>query len=282
MNTALTNDPQIDSAGPSPTEGEIAAARFYQQKLEPALFRQYAPRMVEAAGIGAGQRVLDVACGTGVVAREAAGVTGSEAPPVGLDISPGMLAVARQSGPAIDWRHGDAMALPFADAAFDRVVCQFGLMFFADPEQSLREMLRVSKPGGRIAVAVWDSISEAPGSAEMVAILEDLAGPRAAEALTLPYRLGDRAQLERLARAAGIVDFEIRTHPGEARFPGLGMLIDAEIRGWLPIMGINLDESLVDAIESECARRFEPWIDPADGVLSTPTSAHILTCTRRR
>lgn len=282
MNSLLQDDPQTDTGLPPATVREVTAARFYEDQLVPAMFGQYAPRLVAAAGIRAGHRVLDVACGTGVASREAGTVTGPDSPPTGVDISPGMLAVAAESCAAIDWRLGDAMDLPFADAVFDRVVCQFGLMFFADPVGALREMLRVLKPDGRLAVAVWNSISEAPGSTEMSAILERMAGSRAAEALSLPYRLGDTAELERLVSAAGIGNFEIETHAGEVRFPTVDLLIDAEIRGWLPIMGVQLDEALIEAVADECVRRFQPWIDPVNGALRTPTSAHILAGDRPR
>lgn len=282
MNMALTLDTEKLPWLPPVSDREIAAARFYDNRLVPALFAQYAPRMIEAADIDAGHDVLDVACGTGILTRGIAAVTGADSPPAGVDISPGMLAVAGERDAGVDWRHGDALKLPFADAGFDRVVCQFGLMFFADPAKALREMLRVLKPGGRLAVAVWNSISQAPASAEMVAILERMAGSRAADALRIPYCLGDTADLEGLANAAGIRDFEIETHAGKAIFPGLNVLVDAEIRGWLPLMNVHLNEPLVAAIEAECARRFAPWIDPADGVLCTPTSAHILSAARKR
>lgn len=275
MKIALPTDAPEAAGLPPASMQEINAARFYEHSLLPALFSQYAPRVVAAGGIRAGHRVLDVACGTGVVSREAATVTGDAALVTGIDISPGMLTVARDACPTLDWRPGDATDLPFADAVFDRVVCQFGLMFFSDPVKALEEMLRVLKPGGRIAVAVWDSISTAPCSAGMYEVLERMAGTRAAEAIRQPYRLGAIAQLEGLAQAAGMREFEIRTHAGEARFPDLRVLMDAEIRGWLPIMGVHLDEPLIEAIEHECARRLGEWID-ADGALRIPTSAHIL------
>jgi len=264
--------PDLPPASPS----QLDAARFYEQQLVPALFRQYAPMLVAAARVAAGERVLDVACGTGVVTRVLAERVGPRATPVGLDIAPGMLAVARDAQPAIDWRHGDARSLPFADASFDIVVCQFGLMFFGEPMRALEEMLRVLKPGGRLAVSVWDEIVRNPGSAALVDILERLAGPAAAAALNLPFCLGDRGALESLAAAAGIGRIEIETLAGAAHYPRLQVLMDAEIRGWLPIMGVLLDEALIATIEDECERRLKQFIGPADGALRSPTSAHFL------
>jgi ubiquinone/menaquinone biosynthesis C-methylase UbiE len=98
--------------------------------------------------------VLDVACGTGVVAREAARRVGPAGAVAGLDRNEGMLAVARRMAPGIAWRHGLAEALPFPDGAFDAVICQFGLMFFEDRGKALGEMWRALRPGGRLAVAV--------------------------------------------------------------------------------------------------------------------------------
>lgn len=266
---------------PPTTKAEIDAARFYEHQLVPALFRQYVPPVTNALRIDGGERVLDVACGSGVVARAMAEIAGSRTVPVGLDIAPGMLAVARDLEPAIDWRHGDAQALPFADASFDRVACQFGLMFFPDPVEALREMLRVLKPGGRLAMSVWDEISRNPGSAALVGILERLAGPEAANALRVPFCLGDRDALASMATAAGIDEVDIETRAGESHYPRMQVVIDAEIRGWLPIMGVHLDEALIEAIEGECRQRCRHFLEAEDGAFRSPTSAHILSGMRR-
>src|SRR6266540_1357707 len=115
-----------------------------------------APRLVAFAGIQAGQRVLDVGCGTGVVAitaqRRGAKVTG-------LDLTPELLKRARENAAVADadveWHEGDAESLPFADGAFDAVLSQFAHMFAPRPEIATREMLRVLRPGGLIAFSTW-------------------------------------------------------------------------------------------------------------------------------
>src|SRR5262249_54504818 len=137
------------------------AATAYETLFVPALFQQWAPMIADAAKIKIGDRVLDIACGTGVLAREAAARTGQSGHVAGLDPHAGMLAVARGLSPEIAWREGTAEALPFPDCTFDVVVCQFGLMFFSDRDKAIHEMLRVMVPGGRCAVAVWDAVEKA-------------------------------------------------------------------------------------------------------------------------
>jgi ubiquinone/menaquinone biosynthesis C-methylase UbiE len=118
------------------------------------LFEEWAPRVCKAAALLPGNKILDVACGTGVLAREAARCVQPGGMVTGLDRNEVMLTVARRVAPGIEWRQGRAEALPFPDGSFDAVVSQFGLMFFEDREGALREMWRVLKPGGRLAVAV--------------------------------------------------------------------------------------------------------------------------------
>ncbi|MET4204973.1 methyltransferase domain-containing protein [Bradyrhizobium sp. LA6.12] len=146
----------------------IEAATAYEALSAPALFRQWAPIVAEAARIKSGDRVLDVACGTGVLARVAAARSGQTGHIVGIDPHTGMLAVAKGVSPAIDWQKGTTEALPLPDCSFDAVVCQFGLIFFSDRNMAVREMLRVMVPGGRCAVAVWDTLENAPAFAALV------------------------------------------------------------------------------------------------------------------
>ena len=124
-----------------------SAAVAYERDFVPALFAQWPPVIVEIAQIAPGDRVLDVACGTGVLARGVLARVVPNGNVTGIDLNEGMLAVARSIEPRVDWRQGDAMRLPFAEGAFDAVVSQFAMMFFPDPVVALREMRRVLAPG---------------------------------------------------------------------------------------------------------------------------------------
>ena len=208
-----------------------SAARVYEEFFVPALFREWAPRVADAADLRPGQRVLDVACGTGVLAREVARRVGPGSV-CGLDCNPGMLAVARARAPDIEWRPGRAEALPFAAGEFDAVVSQFGLMFFEDQAGALRELWRVLGPGGMLGVAVWARLADTPGYAAMVELLQQLFGERIAAELRAPYRLGDPDALSSLFTEAGIAGAGIETAAGTARFPSIADWVRTDVKGW--------------------------------------------------
>ena len=258
---------------------EIEAAAAYEAIMVPAMMEEWAEKVVDAAQIRAGHRVLDVACGTGVVSRCALSRVGTSGTVSGLDANRGMLAVAAQRAPNVTWRHAVAEQLPFPDGAFDRVVSQFGLMFFRDRPGAIAEMLRVLVRGGRFAVAVWDSLERIPACATEVALLERIAGTRAADALRAPFVLGDRGVLLRLFHEAGAADASIATDRAPARFPSIRILMEADLRGWLPVMGVPLPEDTIQRILDEAERELAPFV-AGDGTVTFDQSAHIVTGTK--
>lgn len=242
---------------------EVAAARAYDDLHVPALFAQWAPRLLDAAGAGPGDRVLDVACGTGIVARTALERVGTGGAVSGVDPQPGMLAVAADHTPSVDWQQGVAETLPCDDATFDAVVSQFGIMFFLDRAQSVREMLRVVRPGGGVAVAAWDALERSDAYPEAVDLLARRAGEAAADALRAPFVLGDANALEALLREAGGEDVAVERHVGTARFPSLRVMVEADLRGWLPVMGVTLEEPLIQDILAEAESVLARYVQPS-------------------
>ena len=250
------------------------AAEVYEAKFVPAAFREWAPRIADAAAIESGQRVLDVACGTGVVAREFAR---QGATVTGLDLSEDMLSVARRISPEIDWHQGDASELPFEDGSFDAVVCQFGLMFFPEREKSLGEQWRVLAPGGRLVVSVWDAIEQIPIYACMVGLIERHAGVDPAQALRAAFSLGDKTNLTNVFNAAGIAGFEIDTHAGIERFGSVGEFVEIQIKG-------TRQASFFDH-ESYAALLEDAWVElpsyrKGEKDFEYQTSAHIIRATK--
>lgn len=146
---------------------------MYERWLVGPLFRPWAETTLEEVELSSGDRVLDIACGTGIVARLARERIGDAGHVVGVDISSDMLAVARAVAPGIDWREGKAGALPLYDGEqFDVVVCQQGLQFFPDKPAAAAEMRRALAKGGRLAVATWRSDDEIPFFRELRRVVE--------------------------------------------------------------------------------------------------------------
>lgn len=215
-----------------PDRGQVAAtaAEVYEAFFLPALFAQWADQLLEAAPVGEGDHVLDVGCGTGVVARSALSKVGPEGRVAGVDPNAGMLAVARRT-PQIEWRSGIAEDLPFENGSFDAVVSQFAIMFFDDRPKAIAEMRRVLRPGGRIGIATWASLSDTPGYAAVVDLLDRQLGREAGDALRAPYNMGDPEELERLL-AEDFVDVTVAQRDGTARFDSIEDWIHTDIRGW--------------------------------------------------
>jgi ubiquinone/menaquinone biosynthesis C-methylase UbiE len=254
-----------------------SAAEIYDTFFLPALFAEWPPRLVAEAGVRRGMKVLDVACGTGALALEAARAVGSRGAVAGVDVNAGMLAVARRKAPAVDWREAPAEALPFDDHAFDAVLSQFGLMFFRDGAAALREMHRVLRPGGRMVVAVWAAIEHAPGYRDVTRLLGRLFGDDVADALRAPYALGEEAQVAALLTEAGIADARIERVAGEACFPSIRSWMHTDVKGWT--LSDRIDDTQLDALVREAERELAHHVAP-DGRVRFPHPAVVVTATK--
>jgi len=189
---------------------------IYEQALVGPLFRPWAELILADVELAEGDRVLDVACGTGIVARLAKERLGETGRVVGVDVSPPMLAVARGVAAGIDWREGDAGALPLGESErFDVVVCQQGLQFFPDRVAAAREMHRALAAGGRLAVSTWRPDEESPLLRELRRVAEQHLGA----IVDRRHGFGEAGPLKALLRGAGFRNVRSKTSSRTVRFP---------------------------------------------------------------
>lgn len=199
--------------------------------------------LVSAAEVTAGHCVLDVACGTGVVARVAAARSGAPANVTGTDLNAGMLEAAERFATSggvsgIEWIECDAASMPLPDGAFDVVLCQQGLQFMPDKPGAMAEMARVLKPGGTLALSVWKTRS-ALGAA-FASVLDGKYGAGTTAPWEMVYSLGDRERLHELAADVGLKDAHVVLDVKFARFADTAAFITGALAG-SPLAGTLAD-----------------------------------------
>ena len=222
-------------------------AENYQRYFVPAIGGPMADDLVATARLRPGERVVDVACGTGVLTRLAAERVGAAGSVIGLDIHPGMLAVARSATPphlSIDWIEADAQAMPLPDGAFDVVLCQMGLQFMPGKPEALREMRRVLRTGGRAAIGV-----PGPKPPLFTILAEALArhiGPQAAAFAERVFCLHDVDQLSALLEGAGFRNVHAEARPRTLRLPAPTEFL------WQYVSSTPLFEAVTRAGDDRC------------------------------
>jgi SAM-dependent methyltransferase len=254
----------------------LAAAETYETKFVPALFGEWAPLVIDAAGVDTGHEVLDVACGTGVVAREVAARVGRTGRVVGVDINDAMLTVARRIRPQIEWKAADVVALPFPDGSFDAVVCQAALMFFPDRIGAVREMRRVLKDDGRVAIQVWAGLDAQPAYRRIVEIAARHAGPDAVDLLSSYWVMGNLDRTRELITDAGLTVTDATTHIGAARFDSIDELVKIEVES-TPLID-RIDDATYHAIVAD-AREALSEFEAGEGGVAVPIVCHIFAAT---
>lgn len=267
---------RVNPMGQELSEDLVEAGRSYESLFVPALFDAWTGHLVAGAGIREGSHVLDVACGTGVLARSALARVGASGRVVGADPAPGMLAVALEIEPTIEWVLCSAEALAVDDAAFDCVISQFGMMFFKDRRRSASEMFRVLKPGGSLAIATWRAVEHNPAYARIISLMEARVGRTAADALRLPYSLGVAEDVMAVLEGSGFSEVAVDVKTEAARFPSAHQMVEADLRGWLPLFGVLLSEEEINEVLIESDKVLEEYVGPL-GEVVFPTSAHIFT-----
>jgi ubiquinone/menaquinone biosynthesis C-methylase UbiE len=240
------------------TPGEI-----YEQHMIPAIFARWAPDLVEVVGLRPGERVLDVACGTGVVTRLLPDRVGPTGRVVGLDINVGMLAAACTAAAQapIEWLEGNVLGMPLPEAAFDAVVCQQGFQFFSDKLAALQEMRRVLVPGGRLVLSVWRSVAHAPA----YRVLEEALARRvgAAQAALPPFSCGDAQAIRALVMRAGFREVRVRADVKFSRWQSAEHMVRSVVSSGPTMLGALAAQGpdVLDAIVAEVTNATRDYVD---------------------
>jgi SAM-dependent methyltransferase len=252
-------------------------AELYEERFVPALFTHWVDAVLDAAGVRAGQDVLDVACGTGIVTRHAAERVGATGHVTGLDLNPAMLEVASRVRPDLMWHQGDVAALPFDDDSFDVVTCQSAAMFFPDLVGALREMGRVTRPGGAVAVQAFDLREEQPAYGPWIAMVTRHAGKDALRMLGTYWVLGDRDLMRNRCASAGLRVNAVHDYERPAHFPSVEAMVLTEVNA-TPLAD-RLSQSELDAIIADSYTVYEPFRTTGEGQLTIPLTGYVLVAT---
>jgi SAM-dependent methyltransferase len=252
-------------------------AELYEERFVPALFTHWVDAVLDAAGVRAGQDVLDVACGTGIVTRHAAERVGATGHVTGLDLNPAMLEVASRVRPDLVWHQGDVAAWPFDDDSFDVVTCQSAAMFFPDLVGALREMGRVTRPGGAVAVQAFDLREEQPAYGPWIAMVTRHAGKDALRMLGTYWVLGDRDLMRNRCASAGLLVTAVHDYERPAHFPSVEAMVLTEVNA-TPLAD-RLSQSELDAIIADSYTVYEPFRTTGEGQLTIPLTGYVLVAT---
>jgi SAM-dependent methyltransferase len=252
------------------------AAEFYESTFVPALFRDWAIRLVEFADLEPGDRVLDVACGTGVVARTAAdrlsrGRADATATVAGVDSNDAMLSIARRLRPDLRWMVGDAASLPFDADTFDVVLCQAALMFFQDRAGALADMGRVAGLTGRVVIQVPGRLSHSAGYRALTEVVARHAGPAALDLLGAYFAVGEPDLVRELFGAAGLRIDRFETWQGATRLDSIDTFLAVEL---LPIAE-TVDETTRSRIVADCRTALADFVDRT-GAIAAPIEVHLV------
>lgn len=238
--------------------------QVYERVAVPAMFEQEALALLERAALIPGEHVLDLACGTGIVARLAAPGLQAAGRVWALDLNPAMLAQARAQGAPdgapVGWLRGNAMALPFADGAFDAVLCQNGLQFMPDRPLALREMRRVLRPGGRLALNV---VAREAASLAVGTSAARFLGPEAMASYYLPLALGDAGELRRLFAGTGFGRVDISRQNLTGRCRSAEDFVDFMLNARLPEYLAQLSREDFAALQADARAQLASYLGPA-------------------
>lgn len=248
-------------------------AQNYQRHFVPSIATPVSVGLLRAAGLQAGERVLDVACGTGVITRLAAEQVGPTGSVTGIDIAPDMIDVAKSTpepaGPHIEWHVSDAASLPLPDNSYNVVLCQMGLMFMEDRPAALAEMHRVLVPGGRVVVNTPGTIQPAFESMEQ-AIIEHIS-PELGGFVRAVFSMHDPDALAALLRDTGFQDVSATVSTATFHLPAPAEFLWQYIN--LTPMGPFVAEAPEEAqlaMEQQVVERWQPFVANDETLVEQP------------
>ena len=247
------------------------AALGYEQFFVPAIFHQWPDRIIRSAAITDSDDVLDVGCGTGALTREVVKCAGST---TGFDLSESMLGVARQVCPSVSFRQGNVAELPFDDATFDAVVSAFMLMFVPDPKQAIGEMQRILRPGGRVALGVWQGLDNNPVYDALVESTREVVDDESADSMAWPFTMGDVERLKDIFSVDGLNDVSVTAHDGYAEFPSVEDLVGVEIQAWLLANSVSTEQ--IAKIAKKLRHKYSDFAN-SEGPVKFPLNAYIVS-----
>jgi ubiquinone/menaquinone biosynthesis C-methylase UbiE len=261
----------------TPGEAVGKAGASYERYFVPSVGRPFARPVIEASDLRQGERVLDVACGTGVAARLAAERVAPTGTVVGIDPHPGMLEAARRTTHDVEWRQGAAEDLPLPDESFDAVVCSLGFQFFADKGKGLEEMRRVLAPGGRVALGTAGPTP--PLMSTIADVLADHIGPEASRFVQAVFSVHDSEQLGSMLEAAAFDHIAVEVGPVPLRVPPPADFFWQYVHSTpLASIAIETDDDTRAALERDVVERCQPFLD-GDALVMEP---RLLLVTARR
>jgi SAM-dependent methyltransferase len=236
---------------------------YYERYLVPFYFTPFAHDLVARVQRSAPDRILELACGTGVVTQMLVDRLSGNGRIVATDLNQAMIDMARTKSPRagnIDWQVADACDLQFADGSFDVVVCQFGWMFFPDRALAAREAARVLRPGGRLLFNTWDSLAANVVPAEAYAGIRACFATDPPRFYDIPYGMSDPAVHERLAKNAGFADVTVERATFEgarlhAREIATGVIRGGPFITEIEQRGANADE-IIEKVAERLKARF--------------------------
>jgi ubiquinone/menaquinone biosynthesis C-methylase UbiE len=229
-------------------------AEIYERHFVPQLMLPCSDELLQRVPPSPGERVVDVACGTGLIARRVAPFVGDTGSVVGVDISPAMLGVAQSlpvpTGAPITWLEGSGVDLPLSDASFDLALCQQGLQFMPDRQEATNEMRRVLAAGGRVGIAVWAGPEQQSFFSAFTEIIDRHVG---APVAGVPLSLGSTQELRNLLDTAGFSDVSVETVTFTSHVPSADMFVRLAVLGAasvLPEFGKMDDTASSELIEA--------------------------------